>query len=203
MSVKLADTKYPIHELLTRRWSPRAFSECPVEPEKLRSLLEAARWAPSSFNEQPWSFIVVTKDDQAQYQRLLSCLEEGNREWAWQAPVLMLSIAKLYLESNNEENKTALYDVGLAAANLVIQATALGLGVHQMAGFDREKTRETYGIPEGYLPVAVIALGYYGDPDTLHEKLRKRELAPRTRKPLGQFVFTERFGQASPLVDSH
>ncbi len=197
---KPADTQYPIHDLLQRRWSPRAFSEQPVEPEALRSLLEAARWAPSSYNEQPWSFIVATKDDQAEYGRLLSCLVEGNIQWAQHAPVLMVSVAKLSFEENGKPNRHAFHDVGLAVANLVIQATALGLAVHQMAGIFPDKVRELYGISEKHEPVAGIALGYPDDPDTLPEPLRKREAAPRERKPLAAFVFAGRWGTTSPVV---
>src|SRR5213593_4411938 len=118
---KLAQAQYPIHDLLQKRWSPRAFSAQPVESDKLRSLWEAARWAPSSYNEQPWSFIVATKEDPAEHARLLSCLVEGNIQWAQHAPVLMVSVAKLYFDEDHERNRHAFHDVGLAAANLVIQ----------------------------------------------------------------------------------
>src|SRR5947209_19543698 len=197
---KLAVTHYPIHELLRRRWSPRAFSSRPVEPDTLRSLLEAARWAPSSYNEQPWSFIVATKEDEGEYARLLSCLVEGNIQWAQHAPVLMVSVAKLHFDENGKRNRHALYDVGQAVANLIVQATALGLVVHQMAGIFPDKIRELYGIPEGYEAVAGIALGYPGDPETLPERLRQRELEPRSRRSIQDFVFAWRWGRLSPIV---
>jgi len=197
---KPAETQYPIHDLLRRRWSPRAFSDRRVDPAIMRSLLEAARWAPSSYNEQPWSFIVATKDDTAEFSRLLSCLVEGNIQWAQHAPVLMVSVARLSFEDDGKPNRHAFHDVGLAVANLIVQATALGLVVHQMAGIFPDKIRELYGIPEGYEAVAGIALGYPGDPQSLPEGLRKRELAPRERKPVTEFVFTGRWGQTSPLV---
>jgi nitroreductase len=197
---KSADTQYPIHDSLRQRWSPLAFSDQLVEPEKLRSVLEAARWAASSYNEQPWSFIVATKDNPAEFDRLLGCLAAGNQEWAQKAPVLMLSVAKLYFERNSVENRHAFHDVGAAAASLAMQATALGLFIHQMAGFDVPKAREVYSIPEGYEPVAAIALGYLGDPQTLSERLLQRELNPRTRKPLEKFVFSGSWNQTSPLV---
>jgi nitroreductase len=200
MMEKPAETQYPIHDLLKRRWSPRAFSDRPVEPDRLRSLLEAARWAPSSSNEQPWSFLVATKDEQAEYGRLLSCLVEGNSLWAQRAPVLMVSVARMSFEESGEPNRHAYYDVGQAVADLSVQATALGLMVHQMAGFHPDKVRELYGIPKEFEPVAAIALGYPGDPQSLPEKLKQRELAPRERKPLAQFVFTGRWGKTSPLV---
>ena len=198
---KTAKTKYPVHELLRRRWSPLAFSEQRVDPETIGSLLEAARWAPSSFNEQPWSFIIATKDDPAEYERLLSCLIEFNQQWARKAPVLMLTVASLKFARNQKDNRHAFHDVGLAAANLVVQATSLGLVVHHMAGILPDKAREVFGIPEGHEAVTGIALGYPGDAAKLDEKLRQREQAPRSRKPLAEFVFTGRWGQKSPLLE--
>jgi len=197
---KLAETTHEIHGLLRERWSPRAFADRVVEPDKLRSLLEAARWAPSSYNEQPWSFIVATKGHPGEYERLLSCLVEGNVRWAQHAPVLMLSVARLAFERNRKPNRHAFHDVGLAVENLVIQGMALGLFVHQMAGFHVDRAREVYGIPEGYEPVAAMAIGYLDDPGRLPDDLRERELAPRTRKPLESFVFSGQWGQPSPLV---
>ncbi len=197
---RLADTEHPIHDLLRRRWSPRAFAARPVEAEKLRSLLEAARWAPSSFNEQPWSFIVATKDDLPAYERLLSCLVEGNAQWARNAPALMLSVAKLQFDRDGKPNRHAFHDVGLAVENLVIQATSMGLFAHQMAGFDAQKARELFNIPQGYEPCAAMALGYAGSADSLPERLQALEQAPRRRKPLREFVFRDHWGQTSPLV---
>jgi nitroreductase len=197
---KPAETQHPIHDLIRRRWSPRAFAARPVEPEHLLSLLEAARWAPSSFNEQPWVFLVATHDNPEEFQRMLSCLVDANVVWAQRAPVLMLSVARRSFEHNSKPNRHAFHDVGLAAANLVTQATVLGLAVHQMAGILPDKAREVFGIPEGYDAVAGIAIGYPGEPDLLPEELRKRELAPRTRKPLESFVFSGRWGGISPLV---
>jgi nitroreductase len=197
---KLAENQYPVHELIKRRWSPRAFSAQPVEPEKLRSLLEAARWAASCFNAQPWSFIVATKDNAEEHERLLGCLVEANARWAGSAPVLMLSVAQLNFEHNGKPNRHALHDVGLAVATLTLEATARGLALHQMAGFDLAKAREQFKIPNGYEPVAAIALGYADSPESLPEELREKELAPRTRRPLESFVFAGSFGQTSPLL---
>jgi nitroreductase len=197
---KLAETQYPIQDLLRRRRSPRAFSDRPVEQEKLGSLFEAARWAPSSFNEQPWSFVVATKQNATAYDRLLSVLTDKNKLWAHQAPVLMLSVAKSAFDDDKEPNRHAFHDVGQAIADLTVQATALGLAVHQMAGFHVEKARELLAIPAGHDPVAMVAIGYPGDPNVLPDALRHRELAPRQRKPLTDFVFTDRWGQASPLI---
>jgi nitroreductase len=197
---KIAQTQYPIHDLLKNRWSALAFSNCSVEPEKLCSVLEAARWAPSSYNEQPWSFIVATREDQVEYNRLLDCLVDINKSWAAQAPVLMLSIAKHHFEVNGKPNRHAFHDVGLAVSNLVTQAVSLNLFVHQMAGFEVEKARELFNIPENYEPVAAIALGYLGNPQSLPEPLQQRHLAPRNRKSLEEFVFHGSWGQPSPLV---
>lgn len=197
---KLAETQYPIHDLLRQRWSPRAFSAQPVEADKLGSLLEAARWAPSSFNEQPWSFIVAMKDRPGEFDRLLSCLVESNRLWARHAPALMLSVAKLQFEKDGRPNRHAFHDVGLAVANLMFQATALGLVVHQMAGFDVGKARQEFDIPDGYEPVAAIAVGYQGDPAILPDRLRDLELARRSRKAMNTCVFSRRWGQPFHLI---
>ena len=194
-----AETSVPIHDLMKHRWSPRAFDPRPVEPEKLRALFEAARWAPSSYNAQPWYFIVGTKNDPENYNRVLETFVEFNQSWAKQAPVLALSVAKLKFD-DGKPNRHAFHDMGQAAANLNIQAEALGLSVHQMAGIDPEKARKLFHIPADYEAVAGIALGYAGDPASLPEELRKRELAPRQRKPLDSFVFAGEWGKSSPLV---
>jgi nitroreductase len=200
MMDRFAATRYPILDVLQRRWSPRAFAERPVERETLRSLLEAARWAPSTGNEQPWSFLVATKDDPAAYARLLSCLSENNQRWAGAAPVLMISVASLRFTRNDQPNRFAFHDVGLAVENLVIQALAMGLYVHQMAGFSPEKARELYKLPASAEAVAAIALGYLGDPQTLPDDLRERELTPSVRKPLQEFVFGGQWGQTATWV---
>jgi nitroreductase len=197
---KSADTQHPIHDLLKRRWSPRAFSDQPVEAEKLRILFEAARWAPSSNNEQPWRFVVANKDNETEWSRLLACLVEGNRKWAYRAPVLILSVASLNFEDDSTPNRHAFHDTGMAVENLVLQATALGLAAHQMAGFDVEKARADLKIPSGYEPVAMIAVGYPGDPAQLSDRLRAREAQPRVRKPLTEFVYSATWEQPSPLL---
>ena len=195
-----ASAERQVHDLLRRRWSPRAFAERPVEPTKIRSVLEAARWAPSSANQQPWSFVVATKEDSAEHARLLDILMEGNVRWARNAPVLMLVVARLYTDRDGRPSQRSFYDAGLAVANLTTQATVLGLVVHQMGGFYADRAREKFAIPGGYEPMAVLALGYLGDPETLPEDLRARETALRTRKPLEEFVFSGRWGQTSPLA---
>ena len=183
---KPAETSTPIHDLIAHRWSPRAFDSKPIEPEKLRSLFEAARWAPSSYNAQPWYFIVGTKDNPENYNRVLESLIEFNQGWAKQAPVLALSVAQLKFD-DGKPNRHAFHDVGQAAANLSLQAEALGLSVHQMAGIEAEKARKLFHIPADYEAVAGIALGYAGDPASLSEELRKRD--PRTVKEAERFFF--------------
>ncbi|MDH4084663.1 MAG: nitroreductase family protein [Nitrospira sp.] len=193
-----AQLQFPIHDLFARRWSPRAFDERPVETQLLRSLFEAARWAPSSNNEQPWRFIVASKEHQTDWNRLFECLAEGNRRWAFRAPVLVLSVASMYFEDDGKPNRHALHDTGLATENLVLQATASGLVAHQMAGFDLEKARADLLIPSGYEPVAMIAVGYPGDPAVLTERLRERELRPRTRRPIAEWTFRGQWGIRIP-----
>ena len=190
---KPAETQFPIHDLLRRRWSPRAYSEQMVEIEKLQSLFEAARWAPSSNNEQPWHFIVGTKADPAAYDRLFACLMEGNKKWVFRAPVLMLSVARPNFEDEGTPNRHAWHDTGMAALSLCLQATAMGLIVHQMAGFDIEKARTDLDIPADHEPVAMIAVGYPGDPAELPDYLRERELKPRERKSVREFVAVGRW----------
>jgi len=190
-----------ILDVLHRRWSPRSFSSRQVEPEKLRVILEAARWAPSSHNEQPWSFVVATKDSHEAYDRLLSCLNEKNRQWAQYAPVLILSVAKTYRGMDGKENRYAFHDVGLATANLIVQATALELYTHAMAGFSVQRAQEVLEIPEGYKPVAVIALGYLPE-SSGGDKLRTDGIAKiSTRKPLDTFVFEGRWGNPAHIFD--
>lgn len=195
---RLRDVSHPIHEVLHRRWSPRAFADRPVEREKLLSVFEAARWTASSNNEQPWHFIVATRDEPEEFGRLLACLVERNQSWAKAAPVLMIGAVSTAFARNGVANKHAWYDLGQAVANLTAQATALGLYLHQMAGFSPEKARSTYVIPASAEPVVVIALGYPGDPSTLPDDLRQRELTPTARKPLGQFVYASRWGEPAP-----
>jgi nitroreductase len=186
---------FPVHDLIRRRWSPRAFSDRPVEPEKLRAVLEAARWAPSSYNEQPWSFIVATKDKPDEFRKLLSTLVEFNQSWAKSAPVLMLSVAAKNFARGGKPNRHAFHDVGAASANLTTEATAQGLHVHQMAGIDPEKARQVFNIPETHEAVAGIAMGYAGDPSVLPKELQEKEAARSQRKPQSEFVFSGQWGK--------
>lgn len=197
-TIKLAAADHAIHSAIQQRWSPRAFAPQPVEPQKLLSLLEAARWAPSSGNGQPWHFIVGVRGS-ITHTRLVEAIKEGNLPWAAQAPVLMLSVARTTTASGRPAPH-AFYDVGLAVANLTFQATLLDLFVHQIGGFEPEKARALFAIPDGFAPVTMLAIGYLGEPELLDERNRERELASRTRRPLSEFVFEETWGKVAALV---
>lgn len=199
---KPATTIFPINSLIRERWSPRAFDSKPIEPEILASLFEAARWAPSSSNEQPWVYFVATKNDAEDFARMLSVLVEFNANWAKEAPVLVLAVAGLKFHNNGNPNRNAFYDVGAASALFTVEATARGLAVHQMAGFDPIKAKQVFRIPPEWEPIAAMAIGYPGDPESLPEKLRDRELAPRSRKPLSEFVLSGHWGHTSPIVSN-
>lgn len=193
---QLANSAFPLHDLIASRWSPRAFQSKAVSAEDLGSLFEAARWAPSCFNAQPWRFVIATHEDAEAHQRLADCLVPANQVWAAKAPVLGLSIAQSNFEFNGKPNAHARHDVGLAMGQLALQAEALGLVVHQMGGFVAEAAIESLGIPEGYEPVAAFAIGYAGDASDLPDELAERERAPRERKELGELCFDGRFGQS-------
>lgn len=197
---KHAETQTPIHDLIGRRWSPRAFSAQPVEADKLLSVLEAARWAPSSRNEQPWAYLVATRDDQKEFDDLLAVLMTTNRAWAQKAPVLILAVAHTLWTKEGTPNRVGIYDLGLATMNLVTQATALGLVTHQMGGFDVEAARGRFRVPAGWEPICVIALGHAGKLEDLPEALRDRELAERQRKPLEEFVFSGTWGHPAMIA---
>lgn len=194
---KQAAPDHPIHELLTNRWSPYAFADRPVSEVDLLSLFEAARWAASSYNEQPWSYIVATKADQQAFERLLSCLVEGNQAWAEAAPVLALGCTNLKFSRNDKPNPAAVHDLGLASAGLTLEATARGLFVHQMIGIHPDKAHEVFCIPDDVQPLTGLAIGYAAEPDKLPEKFQERDLSARERKPLADFVFGDSWGTAS------
>jgi nitroreductase len=196
-SPKQAKLDHPINDLIAERWSPCAFAARPVSKQDLCSLFEAARWAPSSYNEQPWSYIVATRDDGAAYEQLLSCLVEGNQGWAKTAPVLALGCTTLTFSRNNQPNDAAQHDLGLASAMLCLEAAARGLFVHQMIGILPDRARDIYKIPPAVRPLTGLAIGYLGDPNQLPEHFRQRDLAPRSRKPLGQFVYGGTWGSAA------
>jgi nitroreductase len=188
---KPAHTDYPINELMRRRWSPRAFEhERPVEREKIMTMLEAARWAPSCFNDQPSFFLMFDGSDAQALERARACLTAGNA-WALKAPVLMLSVARETFEQNGKPNRWAQHDTGLATENLLLEAVELGLAAHPMAGYDADRARSEFRIPGGFTPIAMIAIGYpyRGKLDQLDEKLRTKELGSRSRKSIGEIAF--------------
>jgi nitroreductase len=196
---KPAPTPPLVHDLIRRRWSPLAFDSRPVEPEKLAAVLEAARWAASSYNEQPWRFLVATRDDSAGLAAMLGCLVEGNQPWAKEAPVLILSVAKRHFDRNNTPNRHSWHDVGAATAQLTLQAVSMGLFVHSMAGILPDKARAVFGVPEGFEVVAGHALGYPGNADALPDAYKSRESAGRSRLPLSQLAFHGTWGQPLTL----
>jgi nitroreductase len=187
-------TDHPIHELLRKRWSPRAFADRPLSAEGIRRLFEAARWAPSSYNEQPWSFVIADKSDQDAYDAIAACLLDANRVWAERAPLLGIAAARLTFARNDKPNLHAAYDLGQAMAHLTFQATAMDLYVHQMAGFDPEIARRNLRIPEEFQPLTAFAVGYLGRPNNLPNHLKEIELGTRRRKPLSDFLFFGRWG---------
>ncbi len=189
---------FPDHILLNpgieKRRSTVSFSPKPIEPQKIHLMFEAARWAPSSYNEQPWRFIYGTNDDPGNYGLLIDLLTEGNKEWVKNAPMIILSAAKLDFTLNGNPNFYARHDVGLATQNLMIQAVHMGLMAHPMGGFDMKKAVSSCGIPDSYEPVAMIAVGYPGEINKLPENLLKREKAERVRKPQNDIVFRGKWG---------
>jgi nitroreductase len=178
-----------VERLIHQRWSPRAYSDKEVTAEELNRLFEAARWAASSSNEQPWRFLVGRRGDET-YQKIFNALVEFNQAWAKSAPVLILSVAKMTFTGKGTTNRYGLHDTGAAMANLALQATADGLHTHSMAGFDNEQMRASFAIPSDYELGAVTAIGYFGDPESLPDHLRKMEVSPRQRKPLEEIVFS-------------
>ncbi|PEN14069.1 nitroreductase [Longibacter salinarum] len=194
---KRADVGAGVLEEIQKRWSPRAFSAQPVPDDALRQLFDAARWAMSSFNEQPWRYVVATKDDSDGYERVLHCLNEFNREWAQTAPVLMLGLAKSTFSRNGKPNRYARHDLGAASAFLTLQASKLDLYVHQMAGILPDVIGETFDLPDDVEPVTGLAIGYLGDPDNLSETLAERERGERTRKSLSE-IFFDAAGYGTP-----
>jgi len=195
---KPAITQQPIHDLIAQRWSGRAYDASQgVSKEQVISLLEAARWAPSCFGDQPWRYVVCNKADNLQaWQAAFDCLVPGNQSWAVNAPVLLLICADTLFSHNDKPNKWAPYDTGAATENLCLQATALGLMAHQMGGFDADKARTTFNVPERYQILAMVTVGYQADVESLTGETKERETAPRSRKPLNELFFNGQWDQA-------
>jgi len=200
MPAKKASPNYPIQELLAERWSPYGFADRPVLEADLSSLFEAARWAPSSYNEQPWTYFLATRETPGEFERLLTCLVVPNQAWAKAAPVLALGVVNLRFSQTGKDNRAAVHDLGLASANLVFEATSRGISVHQMIGIIPDRARELYRIPEHSEAWTAMAIGYKAEADELPVALRERDLAPRQRKPISQFVFTGSWGEPSSLT---
>ena len=188
-----AKTRRPIMELMAKRWSPKAFKlEVPSEDE-LISIFEAARWAPSCFNNQPWRYLVTTRDDPEVFSRALGCLTQANAAWVRNTPLLAFQVMREAFEYNEKPNPWSGLDCGLAMAQLILQAEYMGWSVHVMAGFSRGRVREAFGVPEGFRPLVAFVIGKEGDPDTLSPHDREEETAPRVRKELEETVFSDRW----------
>ena len=191
MLEKPAVTQVAIADLIARRWSPRAIDpDQPVSREQIRAWLEAARWAPSCFGDQPWRYLLWDRfRDASAWQQAFECLAEGNQGWVKNAPLLLLAVAAPNFGHNSKPNRWAQYDTGAASENLCLQATALGLVAHQMGGFDPEQATTRFNIPTDHVCMAMIAVGHPASAEGLPEPLRERELAARGRKPLTEIVF--------------
>lgn len=189
--VKKGKSHSKINELALNRWSPYVFAEKSVNPDDLKALFEAASWAPSSYNEQPWRYIVASKNTPEAYQAILNCLVQGNQSWAQHAPVLALGIVMKDFSMNGNENKAAVHDLGAASMSICIEATQRELYVHQMIGIEPEKVKELFHLPDNAKALTALAIGYPGDATLADEPFKSRDLAPRARKELHEFVFFE------------
>ena len=198
MTENRAITQTAIADLIARRWSPRAIDpDQPVSREQLLALLEAARWAPSCFGEQPWRYLVWDRfQDPEGWRQAFECLAEGNQICVKNAPILLLSLAAPNFSHNGQPNRWAQHDTGAASENLCLQATALGLVAHQMGGFDPEAAKIRFNIPADHAGMAMIAVGHPGAIELLPQALAEKEQAPRSRKPLAQLAFEGRWGQS-------
>lgn len=199
---KEAAPDYPVHELVAERWSPYAFSRRLIPRGDLHSIFEAARWAASSFNEQPWRYVVANRDRQEDFERILACLLEGNRAWAREAAALALGCAKTTFSRNGKPNRVAQHDLGLASASLTFEATSRGVSVHQMAGILPDAARAAFSIPAEFEVVTALALGYRADPGVGAPDLVARDGAERTRRPQAEFVFGAEWGRPGLGPDS-
>lgn len=198
---KPAPAAHPILDVVRERWSPRAFAPRPVPARDLLSLLEAARWAPSSVNEQPWRFVVARREDATAFAALLACLSASNQRWAKDAGALLVVATRTHFSRNEKPNAYAFHDAGLALGHLLLEATARGLATHPMAGFDAVALRAALDIPAGYEPVTAVAVGFPGDVTVLPEDLQAREAAPRSRQALSEFVYEGTWNQTPAWVE--
>lgn len=196
---KETKNQYPILDIIKERWSPRAFSPKSVEPEKIQSLMEAARWAPSSFNGQPWRFILGVKGQGDGYDKIQQGLVEFNQIWSQTAPLLIVALGRKNFAHSGEPNTAWQYDTGASVAFLTLQAMSMGLYMHQMGGFSKQKLIELLEIPADYEPLTVLAIGYMGSADVLPPDFQKMEMGERSRMPFNELVFDNKFGQASNI----
>ena len=194
---KPAVTQVPINETIANRWSGRAYADNQqVSHEQIIALLEAARWAPSCYGDQPWRFIVMNQNTHPQYwQQALDCLSPSNQTWAKDAPVLFLVCADTLFKHNQQMNRWAQYDTGAAVENLCLQATSMGLMAHQMGGFNTDMARAGFNVPEQYTLMAMISVGYPAALEGLEGEILARETAARVRRPLNELFFADSWGQ--------
>ncbi len=193
--------KHTIIEPIRKRYSTVIFDHRPVENEKLQRIFEAARWSASSFNEQPWRFVIFDRNNEERFNAALSTLAEFNRSWAKNAPLLVVAVAKENFSHNNKPNRHSWYDVGQAVSALSIQAAAEDIYLRQMAGFDAAAVTDLLGLPEGYRPVAVMALGYRGAVETAEDELQKRERSVRSRMEISEFIFQNGWEKAASFAE--
>lgn len=195
---KPALTQVTINETIANRWSGRAYdASLPVSHEQIIALLEAARWAPSCFGDQPWRFIVWNKNTDAEaWQQAFDCLAASNQTWVKNAPVLLLVCADSLFNHNQQANRWGQYDTGAAAQNVCLQASSMGLMAHQMGGFNADSAKATFAIPAQFTPMAMLSIGYAADIATLEGEVLAREIAPRTRRPLNELFFADHWGNA-------
>jgi nitroreductase len=190
---KIANTDFPIHKLIARRWSARAFSSKKVEKSKLLSILEAARWAPSSRNEQPWRYIVFTDDNPEKLDKARSVLLEINN-YAKRAPILICAITKKIYSDTEIYNRLHFHDLGAANENMFLESFNQGLIMHEMGGYDRDKAKKVFNIPDEYEIGIMIAIGYQDSHEILPERYREKANSPRQRKALSEIAFLEELG---------
>lgn len=183
----------PVLDVIKNRKSRRAYAAKAVETEKIKSLFEAAKWAPSSMNDQPWTYVYATKEQPELWNKIFEVLNDGNKVWAKDAPLLVVSLARKYFSSNGKPNGSASYDLGSANAFLTLQATELGLNIHQMGGFNHDLLISNLNIPDDFELGVIMAVGYLGDPNKLPDNLKQRELAPRSRRVQSVFVKNQPF----------
>jgi nitroreductase len=194
--IKQAGTDHPVHEIIRHRWSPYRFTQRRVSDEDLHALFEAARWAPSSYNEQPWRYIVARREQPEEFNKLVSCLEDSNQTWAQHASVVALAFARTTFERNGKVNKAAFHDLGAAASFMSFEATSRGIAVHQIIGLHPDVVNENYEVPEEYQVLTALAIGYADlspDTDGVHAE---RDNTARSRKKITEFVFHDDWGQA-------